>query len=155
MKQVIYILTILTSISCGQTENKKEKNQVDERAKELNNRAIELTMTFNNDSILKAIELFDQATELQPDYYLAHWNKFVFQNQLGQTSEAFETLKKLETIRPNNPDLKVTAGVLIELNGDSLSARRKFLQADKIYTTILDTLTSETDPQKMTLMNIS
>jgi len=153
MKQVIYILTILTFISCGHTENKKEKNQVNERAKELNNKGIELTMTFNNDSILKAIELFDQATELQPDYYLAHWNKFVFQNQLGQTSEAFETLKKLETIRPNNPDLKVTAGVLIELNGDSLSARQKFLLADKIYTTILDTLTGETDPQKKTLMN--
>lgn len=153
MKQVIYILAILTFISCGQTENKKEKNQVDERAKELNNKGMELTMTFNNDSILKAIELFDQATEIQPDFYLAHWNKFVFQNQLGQTSEAFETLKKLEAIRPNNPDLKVTAGVLIELNGDSLSARQKFLHADKIYTTILDTLTSETDPQKMTLMN--
>ena len=153
MKQVIYILTILTFISCGQTENKKEKNLVDERAKELNNRGIELTMTYNNDSILKAIDYFNQATELQPDFYLAHWNKFVYQNQLGQITEAFETLKKLETIRPNNPDLKATAGVFIELSGDSLTARQKFLKADQIYTSILDTLTNETDPQKMTLMN--
>lgn len=153
MKQVIYILTILTFISCGQTENKKEKNLVDERAKELNNRGIELTMTYNNDSILKAIDYFNQATELQPDFYLAHWNKFVYQNQLGQITEAFETLKKLETIRPNNPDLKATAGVFIELSGDSLTARQKFLKADQIYMSILDTLTNETDPQKMTLMN--
>ncbi len=153
MKQVIYIMTILTFISCGQTENKKEKNLVDERAKELNNRGIELTMTYNNDSILKAIDYFNQATELQPDFYLAHWNKFVYQNQLGQITEAFETLKKLETIRPNNPDLKATAGVFIELSGDSLTARQKFLKADQIYMSILDTLTNETDPQKMTLMN--
>ncbi len=153
MKQVINILTVLTFISCGQTKNKKEKNQVDERAKELNNKGIELAMTFNNDSILKAIELFDLAIELQPDYYLAHWNKFVYQNQLGQKSEAFETLKKLETIRPNNPDLKATAGVFIELSGDSLTARQKFLHADQIYTIILDTLTNKTDPHKMTLMN--
>lgn len=147
------MLTVLTFISCGQTGNNEEKNQVDERAKELNNRGIELTMNFNNDSILKAIELFDQATALQPDFYLAYWNKFVYQNQLGQKSEAFETLKKLETISPNNPDLKATAGVFIELSGDSLAARQKFLQADQIYTSILDTLTNKTDPQKMTLMN--
>lgn len=153
MRQVFYILTILTFISCGETKKKGEANQIDKRAIELNDKGIELAMTFDNDSIKKAIELFDQATKIEPDYYLAYWNKLVFQNHLGQKTEAFETINKLENIRPNNPDLKVTTGVLIELNGDSLSARQKFLQADKIYTSILDTLTNKTDPQKMTLMN--
>jgi tetratricopeptide (TPR) repeat protein len=153
MRQVFYILTILTFISCGETKKKEEANQIDKRAIELNDKGIELAMTFDNDSIKKAIELFDQATKIEPDYYLAYWNKLVFQNHLGQKTEAFKTINKLENIRPNNPDLKVTKGVLIELNGDSLSARQKFLQADKIYTSILDTLTNKTDPQKMTLMN--
>lgn len=153
MKQIIYISTILAFISCGQTENKKAENRIDERAKELNNKGIELSMTFNDDSIKKAIELFNQATDLQPDFYLAHWNKFVYQNQLGLKSEAFETLKELETLRPTNPDLKVTAGIFIELSGDSITARQKFLQADQIYSTILDTLTNTTDPHKITLTN--
>jgi len=146
-------MTIFTFISCGQTEKKKGNFQVDETAKELNNKGVELASTFNNDSIKKAIQLFDQATEIQPDFYLAFWNKFVYQNQLGLKNEAFITLERLEELRPTNPDLKVTAGILIELKGDSLSARQRFLEADQIYTSIIDTLTRKTDPYQTTLTN--
>ncbi len=153
MKQTIFILTILIFISCGQTEKQKDESQIDKRAIELNKKGIELAMTFDNDSIKKAIELFDRATKIESEYYLAYWNKLVNQNQLGQKNEAFETLKKLEELRPNNPDLKVTAGIFLALNGDSLSARQKFLEADKIYTSIIDTLTQKTDPYQTTLTN--
>lgn len=150
MKQTIFILTILTFISCGK---QKSESQIDGRAIDLNNKGIELAMTFNNDSIKKAIQLFDQATKIESEYYLAYWNKLIYQNQLGQKDEAFETLKKLEELRPNNPDLKVTAGVFIELNGDSILARQKFLEADQIYKNIIDTLTRKTDPYQTTLTN--
>ncbi len=153
MKQIFYILTIMVFISCGHPDKKVEKFQIDKKAKELNNQGVELAMTFNNDSILEAIRLFDQATNIQPDYYLAYWNKFVYQNQLGLTSNAFETLKILEKLKPRNPDLKVTAGIFIELSGDSVKAREKFIQADQIYTTMLDTLSTEADPFQTIMTN--
>jgi tetratricopeptide (TPR) repeat protein len=151
MKQIICILTILIFFSCGRIENKRSDNKVDIKAKELNDKGVELAMSFQNDSIKRAIELFNQAIDLQPDFYLAYWNKFVFQNQLGQKSEAFETLKKLETLKPNNPELLVTTGIFIELRGDSSTARQKFLKADQIYTSIIDTLSQKTVTYQMTL----
>jgi tetratricopeptide (TPR) repeat protein len=153
MRQIFYILAIFTFISCGQTGNQSDKISIDEKAKELNNRGVELAMTFDNDSILKAIELFDRATIIQPDYYLAYWNKFVYQNQLGLSKQAYITLQNLEKLKPENPDLKVTDGIFLELNGDSLAARKKFIEADKIYKTILDTLTENADPLQTILTN--
>lgn len=133
MKQIVYLLTILTFIACGHTEKQKEESQIDAKAIELNDKGIELVMTFDKDSIAKAIELFDQATKIDSNYYLAYWNKCVYQNKLGRRNDALKTLQKLEELKPTNPDLKVTAGIILELNGDSLSARQKFLEADKFY----------------------
>ena len=153
MKLVFYLLALLTFISCGQTEKRKEKYKVDLKAQELNNRGVKLALTLNEDSILKAISMLDQATKIQPDYYLAHWNKFIYQNQLGLTKDALTTLKDLEKLTPENPDWKVELGIFMEVNGDSLKAREKYVEADRLYKSILDTLTSKTEPYQMILTN--
>lgn len=143
MKQIVYLLTVLTFIACGQAEKQKDESQFDARAIELNDKGTELVMTFDKDSIEKAIELFDQATKIDSNYYLAYWNKCVYLNKLGRRNEALKTLQKLEELKPTNPDLKVTAGIVLELNGDSLSAKQKFLEADKFYSNIIDSLANK------------
>jgi tetratricopeptide (TPR) repeat protein len=153
MKNLMYILAFIVFISCGQIDKKEGKFQIDEKAKQLNDSAIGLANTFDNNKILEAIKLFDQATKIQPNYYVAYWNKMVYQNQLGLANDAFETLKKLEELRPKNPDLKVTAGIFMETNFDSIKAREKFIEAEKIYKSILDTLNSTTDTFQTILIN--
>lgn len=140
-------------ISCGQKKNVNRQIQIDEQALQLNDSAASLAVTFEHDKVLKAIELLDQATRIQPDYYLAYWNKMVFQSQIGRTEEAIETLNKLEEIKPKDPDLKTLLGVYIELNKDSLQARQKFMEAENLYSRIFDTLKIESDLYSFHLTN--
>ena len=95
MKRLLLILAILIFYSCN-NDKKNDKIQVNEEAMNFNNKGIQLASTLDNDSILKAIELFDKAIELQPDFFSAHWNKFIFLNQLGKTDAAFKTIKAIE-----------------------------------------------------------
>ena len=153
MKILYYILFLGVFISCEKAKKENEKTEINKQAFDLNNHGAKLILTQNNDSILKAIELFNEAIKIQPNYYLAYWNKFTFLNKLGKTETAFETLKQLEKLKPNNPSIKVVAGIFIEQNKDSLEARNKFLEADKIYNNILDTLKFKNDPNQSILTN--
>lgn len=153
MKLILLIATFVTLTSCAQGVKQENKVLIDPNAQRLNDSAVALASTSNHDKKLEAVKLLDKATEIQPDYYLAHWNKMAYQNELGLTKDAFLTLKKLEELRPEYPDLKVIAGIFLELNKDSLKARNKFLEADKIYQAILDTLSKGADPYQTTLMN--
>jgi len=145
MKHLLLILTILIFHSCNNIDKKNDKIQVNEEAMNFNNKGIQLASTFENDSILKAIELFDKAIELQPDFLSAYWNKFIFLNQLGKTDDAFKTIKAIEKLRPDNPDYKLQVGIFTELSGDSITARKYYIKAEKIYENILDTLTKSND----------
>lgn len=140
MKLIFFIWSLFIFLACSTNEKNIYDSENKKKAIELNNKGIELASNLNADSIEKAIELFNQATQLDPDYYLAYWNKYVYQNQLGKKKDALETLTKLEDLKPNNADLKVTAGIFLELNGDSLSARQKFLVAEELYFKTLDTV---------------
>ena len=138
LRQIAFIFTFIFLSSCGQFSTVK-KTTIDAEAMALNDSAIALNITFDQENTLKAIKLLDKATEIDPDYYLAHWNKYVFLNELNKKEQAFETLKTLEKLSPENPELLMASGVFYENSGDSSTAIEKYQKANNIYQSILDT----------------
>jgi tetratricopeptide (TPR) repeat protein len=139
LKQISIIFTFIVLSSCGHVSTDK-KTTIDPDARALNDSAVALHMTFNKENTMKAIELLDKATKIDPGYFLAHWNKYVFQNELNMKEQAFETLKTLELLTPENPELKMASGVFHENIGDSSTAFQKYQRANSIYESNLDTL---------------
>lgn len=150
MRAQTFILVLLLFFSC---EQNKEKSQIDKTAIALNDSAVKLEMTFDNKKMLEAIKLFNQAIKLQPNYFIAYWNKMSLQNQLGLRKEAFETLKEIEHLRPNVPEVKASVGVYIETNGNVSEARKKYIEAENLYKNILDTLKIGTVSYQTTSIN--
>lgn len=133
------IITIIMLFSCGQSPN-ENKVAIDTIAIELNDSAVKLYTTFDEKNILKAIQLLDRAIDIAPNYFLAYWNKFLFQNELNMKDQAFETIKTLELLRPQSPELILSLGAFYEKNGDSIMAIEKYRKANSIYESILDTI---------------
>ena len=139
LRLILSIVTILTLFSCGQ-RSKENEASIEPKARELNDSAVSLYMTFDKDNTLKAIELLDKATEIDSDYFLAHWNKYVFQNELNLKDQAFKTLKTLELLSPENPELIMASGAFHENNGVSSTAIEKYRKANNLYESIMDTI---------------
>jgi len=136
MKLVIfsYSTLFLLFFSCGNTPQ--------EEALRLCNKAVFLIAN-NPDTtkVLKAIQLLDKATDIQPDYYVAYDNKFAFQCELDLIDDAFCTLKNMERLKPESPDLKTTLGAFYEYyKKDTIRAMNKYNEANLLYKLILDTL---------------
>lgn len=103
-------------------------------------------MNSEPDSIRNAIKLFEQAVELDSNYFTAYWNKFVYENQLGKFDDAFKTLEKLEKLKPEAPYLKTFLGISMWSRGDTVDAKHKFMEADVLYSAVLDTMQQGTNP---------
>lgn len=139
----LFVLLLFFIAACS---SQKGKNNIDEEAVELNKEAQDLVINggSSKDSILEAIELYNKAIQIQPDYYAAYWNKYTALDRLGKHKEGLKTLMDLEKAGIKNPlqeaYLKSIIGVLIERQGDSINAQKKYKQADNIYRQDLDTL---------------
>jgi tetratricopeptide (TPR) repeat protein len=144
------ILLLSGLFSIGQTTSKHRINAL---AKKLNDSAIELTFTMNDSDYQKAILLLDQATAVDSNYFLAYWNKLVFQLQLKQYDKAIVTSKNLIRIRTTAPDLHLTFGVLYERVRDSLSAEKEFQEALSLYDKFLDTMSLKNKDYDMLSVN--
>jgi len=98
---------------------------------------------FDTSTVIKAIKLLDKATDLQSDFQFAHERKLVFQQGLGLWNDAFLTLKKLEHLKPDDPEIKVEIGAYYEyLKKDMKSAFLKYKEADFLFCSILDSIES-------------
>ncbi len=139
----LFVLLLFFIAACS---SQKGKNNIDEEAVELNKEAQDLVINggSSKDSILDAIKLYNKAIQIQPDYYAAYWNKYTALDRLGKHKEGLKTLMDLEKAGIKNPlqeaYLKSIIGVLIERQGDSINAQKKYKQADNIYRQDLDTL---------------
>jgi len=136
MKIIIYSLIIFSLLLSGCNTNPQKK------AKQLHDKAIFITLREPDSAkIMKAIELLNQATDLQPDYYVAYGNKLKFQRGLGLWNDAFSTLKVMEQLKPNDPDLKTMLGAFYEHHKkDTIQAKIKYNEADLLYKHMLDTI---------------
>lgn len=137
--------------SCGQHS---AKNTVDPAAVELNNKAMTLVAFIDNaDSSKKAISLLNKATIIDSNYFLGHYNKLMFFNQLKQFDKAVLTVNKLIQLRPSAHDLYFTGGILYERIGDTVSSKQYFTKSLTICTTVLDTMSVTNTDYDMLLTN--
>jgi tetratricopeptide (TPR) repeat protein len=130
------LLLFITFSACGQQTN----YSVDPRAKKLNDSAIALVV--NSDDYSKAIELLDQAINIDSNFITAFANKTSFQLQLKQFDKALVTSKQLLSIKPNVPEYIVMSGMICDQIGDTISSKKYFNQAATVYDNILDTMST-------------
>lgn len=152
MKYILTFLVLFFLLSCRHG-NKKSNAQVDPKAIALNDSAVKFSVDTDAEKLQQAVKLLNQALKIQPDYYLAQINKFGFQVRLGLKDSAFQTLKKIEQLKPEDPEIRVAAGLLIEKYGDSLTARMKFQKAEDLYKSKLDTMNKKSPRYEMVLAN--
>ena len=76
----------------------------------------------NQDSLLKAVNLLDQAILIDSNYYMAYSNKATLLCYLNKNIEAINTLDKILAINPNLDELNTFKGFLLEKSGDSSKA---------------------------------
>jgi hypothetical protein len=134
----IICLLVLTGLySSSQTNDLREINPI---ARRLGDSAIRMTYTMNESGYRKAISLLDEATALDSNFFMAYWNKFVFQLQLKQYAQALITTHSLIRIRPSAQDIYLTRGLINERMGDTIAARGDFQKGLSILDGVLDTM---------------
>jgi len=127
-------MVFLISSSCNRNRNPIiEEDIIDPKAILLADSAGNIMLSYPEENIEDAIDLFNQAILIQPDYYEAHLNKEVCLTILGRKEEAFETLKTRAALKPRNPHLTTAIGAYHELNGDTVAARAQYLAAEFYY----------------------
>ncbi|WP_147202350.1 hypothetical protein [Segetibacter aerophilus] len=105
------------------------------------------------DSSRKAISLLDKATTVDSNYFLGHYNKLIFYNQLKQYDKAIFTVNKLLQLRPSAHDLYLTGGILYERVSDTVASSVYFKKSLEICNRVLDTMNTENRDYEMLLGN--
>lgn len=157
MKKIAYlILSIFFLTACGKnTSTSKSTTETDIKEEALNyyNRAMDLHAEFvtERDTVIKAIALLDSAIIYQPDYISAYFSKQFYLIRLGKYEEALKTVESLETLTPDNTDIKLTTGLLYLLCQEKDAAEAKFQQANSLLAIRLDTISTT---NKLDYLNI-
>jgi len=101
---------------------------------------MDLFVDYTNVRMMKAIKLLDKVIDLQPNHYGAHDLKFSFQLRLGLFDDAISTLKAMEQLKPNDPDIKTMLGAFYEHHENAIiKAKIKYEEADSLFISILET----------------
>jgi len=77
----------------------------------------------------------------------------MFYAQLKEFNKAILTINKLIRLRPSAHDLYLTGGVLYELSGDSISARKFYEKSLAICNSTLDSMNNKNTDYEMLLGN--
>lgn len=155
MKIKLHIYSFITSclllLSCN---SKSEKDNFNKQVRQLNDSAVAIGSLGDTAKIMVAIELLNKVIAMKPDYYSAYWNKLAFQYRLGLLDDAFATLKSMEQINPESPELKTMIGAFLEQNKKaSIQAMTKYKEADLLYKNILDTISPNCLSYQSTMIN--
>lgn len=70
-------------------------------------------------NFIEAIEFYDQALGMRPNYALAHYNKALALKSMGKLDEALECLQKFLEIEPNVAQALNTMGTIYHQKGDA------------------------------------
>ena len=136
---IITFLFLSIILACNQGSEKRPAR--DPEAKLLNDSAFKILMRSSNDEdYQKAIELLDKAIAIDSNYAGAYHKKISLQTLLRQYDKALITSKKLNELRPDNPNFILTTGILYEKNRDTISSVYYFQKALSMYNKTLDTM---------------
>ncbi len=143
----IPFLLIISCCSCRQTKHHSNPTVV-----RLSNQIIPLVGHLDSpDSCRKALSFLDSATNIDSECFLCYYNKLMFLSSLKQTNKVLSTVDTCIKLRPNSNDLYLTAALLHEAAGDSVSARSYYTKSLTICNSVLDTMkTSNRDYAMLT-----
>lgn len=147
MRYLYKILILTFSVIIFSCSNDGEPSP---RAKHLNNKAMKILMEnfdLSEEQIDEGIRLLDEATDIEPDYYLAYWNKMTFLFMKNDYKRLLETNKELQKQNNFQPYLIVQEGLIYELKGDSLTSKEKYKKGIAKY----DSIINNTDSVSMEL----
>lgn len=148
--RLIFLLLLFGFAACAQ---QPKKYIPDKKAVLLNDSAMKIAIHAVNDTdFQKAITLLDQATKIDTNYFTAFFHKLSGQLQLKQYSNALETAKHINLIRPNYIDGYVSVGMLSEKLGDTIMAMKYYNLALVKYNKVLDTMNITNRDHDMLLM---
>lgn len=141
--KMIFLLSSLSLFSCKQN---LPRHKVDPLAETLAKRAMALPLLFDNpDSSKKAVSLLDSATQIDSDYYWAHYNKLLLLSNLKQFDKALVAVNNLIRLRPTRHDFYLNRGYLYHRLDDSNASKADYQRSLTICTKVLDTM-SATNP---------
>lgn len=147
----ILLLFSIALYSCGQ---KDSYSKVDVNVARLSNKIIPLVNFLDNpDSCKKALLFLDSATAIDNNCFLCYYNKLMFLYSLKEYGKAVETLNECIRLNPSAQDLYLTAGILYERVGDTVSAKEYFQKSLKICNNVLDTMTNTNTDYEMLVNN--
>ncbi len=119
------LISFLIFISLG--SNIVFSNELEDAAN-LYNQAIDL---YKQDNVEKSIELFNQAIQIKPDFYEAHYNLAQILMSLDKNDEAYEVLEKLLKIKPNDSETLYNIGKTQYKRGYLLSSHEYLVKIPK------------------------
>jgi len=131
---------LLTLCACGQRDGETKKHTIDSKAKQLNDSAVALIRSMNDEDSRKAILLLDEAIKIDSNYFTAYWNKFSLQSQLKQYDNAIVTGKQILNLNKNTPYYDFIIATLYYRKGDTSSANNYFRKTLALCDLVLDTI---------------
>jgi tetratricopeptide (TPR) repeat protein len=146
----ILIFFLIAFYSCRQNAS---KHQIDPVAIELDLKAFPLLTSGNEDSIRKGINFLDSATAIDSNYFLAYHTKVLFLNQIKEYDKAVIEINNCIRIMPNAHDLYLTAGMMHENIGDTISSQLNFRKSLSLCNSVLDTMSKTNRDYSMLTTN--
>ena len=148
MNRILFGILALIAVSCGQGQNdaqgkiekeSKSDYKPDPESIELNNQALEITISHSDDSmkIDSAISLLDKATVVDSLYFLGYANKMLFLMIKQDFPRLLETNKRIRELRPNQPNWVIQRALILELSGEIDKANREYKKGVSGYEQII------------------
>lgn len=133
----IFLFLLIALYSCGQ----KQKHTENPKVIRLTTQVISLTNQLDNrDSCKLGLLYLDSATAIDKNCFTCYFEKLMFLSSLNQYDKVFSTLDTCIKIIPTDHYLYLTAGILHERFGDSISSKIYFKKSLAICNGVLDTM---------------
>jgi tetratricopeptide (TPR) repeat protein len=153
LKNIIIItatMYLVVNFSCRQSS----KTKINPEAVKLCTEATRLSIFAKYpDSSKKALILLDKATEIDSNYYLGYFNKFLFLSNLKQFEKSVLAATNLIRLEPNAHDIYIIRGIFYEKIGDSISSTKDFTKSLNICNKVLDTMKTNNQDYELIMMN--
>jgi len=125
MKNIFLIVSLFLFISCD-----NGKNEFNPKSVALNNEAVDKLKV---EDYQPALNLFDEAIQLDSSYYIAYNNKVTALVQLERYNDAIVTNKLSLNQKPDLAEGHLFLGMLLENEGDSIKAKESYKKAIQIF----------------------
>lgn len=137
-------ILILTSLIVILFTSCADKNKINQKAIDLNNKAVKYLQfgQLTVGQIDSAIYFLDMATEMEKDYFIAYTNKIIFLNMNMDFPRLIETNKEIQRLRPKQPMWIIQEGIFYELYNDSIVANDLYKKGLSKYDSIIQNDTS-------------